>query len=162
MFPVTDPELAARFQRLEDREAIRDLIASYGPLADSGDAQGVAALWTEDGLYAVGGYGEHRGRAAIAALISGETHQGLMKQGCAHLLGPVAIRLEGDRATATGHSIVLRHGATGFEVHRVSANRWALIRTPEGWRVARRDNQPLDGAAAAQALLTLPADPHRS
>jgi len=40
------PTLEERLQALEDREAIRALIARYGPLADSGDAAGVAALWT--------------------------------------------------------------------------------------------------------------------
>ena len=151
-----------RLQALEDREAIRDLIARYGPLADSGDAEGVAALWSEDGVYAVEGFGESRGRAAIATLITGETHQRLMADGCAHLLGPVAITVEGDHATATGHSVVLRHGAAGFEVYRVAANRWALVRTPDGWRVARRDNALLSGGAAARALLNLRAAPRPS
>ncbi len=35
--PAADT-LAARLQALEDREAIRDLIARYGPAADSGDS----------------------------------------------------------------------------------------------------------------------------
>lgn len=152
----------ARLQALEDQEAIRNLIAHYGPLADSGDADGVAALWTEDGVYAVDGFGESRGRAAIAALITGDTHQRLMADGCAHLLGPVAITLDGDCATATGHSVVLRHSGSGFDVYRVSANRWALVRTADGWCVARRDNALLAGSAAARALLSLRAGPHPS
>ncbi len=151
-----------RLRALEDCEAIRTLIASYGPLADSGDAEGVAALWTEDGVYAVGGYGESRGRNAIAALITGETHRKLMADGSAHLLGPVAITLDGDQATATGHSVVLRHSGSAFEVYRVSANRWALVRTTDGWRVARRDNALLDGSEAARALLSLRVAPHPS
>lgn len=148
-------DIAARVQRLEDIEAIRNLIASYGPLADNGDAQAVAALWCENGVYAIGGMGEARGRAAIAALINGPVHQQLMTDGCAHLLGPVAIKLDGDRAIATGHSIVFRHKVSGFEVHRVSANRWALLRMVDGWKVERRDNQLLDGHNAARALLGL-------
>ena len=148
-----DEGLARRVQALEDREAIRALIASYGPLADSGDAAGVAALWTPDGVYAVGGMGEARGRDAIAALIEGPLHQGLMADGCAHVLGPVAIQLETDRATATGHSVVFRRAGDGFEAWRVSANRWALVRTEAGWLVERRDNQVLDGAEAARCLL---------
>ena len=36
-------EIAARLQALEDREAIRALIASYGPLADAGDSAGLSA-----------------------------------------------------------------------------------------------------------------------
>ena len=148
-----DEGLARRVQALEDREAIRALIASYGPLADNGDAASVAALWTKDGVYAVGGMGEARGREAIAALIHGPVHQGLMADGCAHVLGPVAIQLDTDRATATGHSVVFRRAGDGFEAWRVSANCWALVRTETGWRVERRDNQVLDGAEAARCLL---------
>jgi uncharacterized protein (TIGR02246 family) len=143
-----------RLQALEDREAIRDLIASYGPLADAGDAKGVAALFIEDGVYAVGGMGEAVGHAAIAALILGETHQRLMADGCAHILGPVKVTLNGDAATAHGHSVVIRHSGGAFEVYRASANRWELKRTDQGWRVARRDNAVLDGSEAARALFS--------
>lgn len=152
---MTDPALLARLQALEDREAIRELIAQYGPLADSGDAHSVAVLWSEDGVYAVDGFGESQGHAAIARLIQGSAHQALMAAGCAHLLGPVSISLTGDTASARGHSIVLRHGDAGFDVYRVSANRWTLARTPQGWRVTRRDNALLDGKAAARMLLSL-------
>lgn len=153
-------DLAARLRALEDREAVRSLIASYGPLADSGDAEGVAALWTEDGVYAVGGMGEATGRQAIAALINGPVHRGLMAQGCAHILGPVTIQLEGDTATASGHSLVVRCVDEMFEVYRVSANRWDLVRGVSGWRVRRRENRLLDGSEAARALLSPPPDPH--
>ncbi len=147
--------LEARLTELEDREAIRNLIASYGPLADSGDAGGVAALWRDDGVYEVGGFGANRGHAAIAALIEGPTHQQLMHEGCAHLLGPVHIRIDGVRALALGHSCVLRHRDGGFEAYRVSANRWELAREADGqWRVTRRSNRLLDGDPAARALLS--------
>ncbi len=147
------PPLEARLQALEDREAIRELIARYGPMADSGDAAGVAALWAEDGSYAVHGFADAVGHAEIAALIEGPYHQQLMADGCAHVLGPVAIDLAGDSATARGHSLVLRWTGSQFEVLRVAANRWELVRTQQGWRVARRENALLQGAAAARALL---------
>lgn len=142
-----------RLRALEDREAIRALIAAYGPLADSGDAPAIAALWTPDGSYAVGGMHEASGHDEIAALIEGPTHRALMADGCAHLLGPVAIAVDGDTAVARGHSVVFRHVDGGFIVHRVSANRWDLVRTADGWRVRRRENALLDGAEAARALL---------
>lgn len=154
--------LEARLQALEDREAIRDLIARYGPLADSGDAQGVAALWAEDGVYAVAGFGEAKSRAAIAALINGDNHRQLMADGCAHVLGPVAIDLEGDTAVARGHSLVLRWTGDDFEVHRVAANRWELARGVGGWQVKRRDNALLQGSEAARALLSPPTALRRS
>lgn len=158
--PHSLESLAARLQRLEDLEDIRALIAQYGPLADSGEAQALSELWCEGGEYEVVGYAAARGRKAIAGLIEGADHQALMADGCAHLLGPVAIELDGDRATARGHSVVLRHTAGGFEVFRVSANRWALERRGEGWRVVHRANALLDGQEAARLLLTLPAGPH--
>ena len=76
-----------------------------------------------------------------------------MADGCAHLLGPVAIELDGDRAVAGGRRVVLRNGTRGFAVWRVSARRWELVRTDGGWRVERRVNAPLDGSEGAQALL---------
>lgn len=150
------PDRDDRLTLLEDRDAIRDLIARYGVLADRGDADGVAALWETDGIYAVGGFGEARGHAEIAALISGPVHQALMADGCAHVMGPVTIDINGDVALARGHSLVVRHGAGGFEVFRASANSWQLRKGSEGWRVIRRDNAPLDGQQAARALFDPP------
>ncbi len=152
-----DDDFVKRLRELEDREAIRELIASYGPLADAGDGDAIAALWTEDGSYGVGGMGTVRGRPAIAGLMDSPTHRELMADGCAHVLGPVSIDLEGDRATARGHSVVLRHTAGEFAVFRVSANRWDLVRTSQGWLVNHRENALLDGSAAARALLSLPS-----
>lgn len=143
-----------RLRALEDREAIRELIARYGPLADSGDAAGVAALFAEDGVYAVGGMGEAQGRAAIAALISGPVHQSLMADGCAHLLTNPVIELDGDRALARCHSVVFRHDEGEWIPVRVAANRWEMARGVSGWQVARRDNVLLDGSAAARLLLS--------
>ncbi len=152
--------LAARLAALEDREAIRDLIARYGPLADSGDAQGVAALFAPDGIYAVGGMGEARGHAAIAALITGTGHQALMADGCAHVLSSPAVDLDGSRAVACCHSVVFRQAEGTWIAVRVSANRWELERGADGWRVTRRDNALLDGSAGARGVLSLPAGLH--
>jgi uncharacterized protein (TIGR02246 family) len=145
--------VAERLRALEDREAIRDLIARYGPLADCGDAAGVAALFAQDAVYAVGGMGEAHGREAIAALIEGPVHRALMADGCAHVLTSPAIDLAGDRATARCHSVVFRKEGEGWQAVRVSANRWELARAGKGWQVTRRDNRLLDGSDAAQALL---------
>jgi uncharacterized protein (TIGR02246 family) len=145
---------AERLRTLEDREAIRDLIARYGPLADAGDAQAVAALWSENGSYTVGGMGEARGRSAIAALISGPVHQSLLDDGCAHVLTSPAIDLAGNSAVARCHSVVFRHEDGEWAAVRVSANRWELARTSAGWQVTRRENALLDGSAAARALLS--------
>lgn len=159
---MVDP-LASRLQALEDREAIRELVARYGPLADSGNDKAVAALWTADGIYAVDGFPEAQGHAAIAALIAGPVHRQLMAAGCAHVLSPPVIELDGDNAVALCHSVVFRRTGEGWEAVRVAANRWQLARTAQGWRVVRRDNALLDGRDAARALLaTSGSAPRRS
>ena len=108
------------------------------------------------------GFAAAVGREAVAGLIAGPVHQQLLADGCAHVLGPVAIDLAGDTAKARGHSVVLRWTGERFEVHRVSANRWELVRGAEGWQVTRRDNALLQGNAAARALLTRPIARHPS
>lgn len=146
--------IESRLAALEDAEAIRNLIAFYGPLADSGQADAVAMLWEPDGIYAIAGIGEAKGRKAIADLITGPQHQSLMNAGCAHLLGPVAVSLSGTDAEAWGHSVVVRQDGGGFGIARASANHWVLRRSATGWRVVRRDNAVLDGDPSAFQLFS--------
>ncbi|GLV27122.1 nuclear transport factor 2 family protein [Sphingobium sp. Cam5-1] len=146
-------DFPARIAILEDREAIRDLIARYGPLVDAGNCAGAAALWAEDGVYEVGGFGSYTGRAAIQALLEGESHQSLIHGGAAHVLSPPVIDLDGDSATARTYSVVFRKTGDSWEAHRASANSWHLVRVGTEWKVARRINRLLDGSPDARALI---------
>ena len=149
------PQLAERVRALEDEQEIVRLISSYGLAYDAdGAGQGprAEAIWTESGVYDAG-EAVWRGRAEIAGMVEGEVHQGLIAQGVAHVLGVPTIRLNGDHAVATCYSRVLRNDPGGFSVWRVSANRWELVRTPEGWRAAYRTVRSLNGSAEARALL---------
>ena len=59
-----------RLQR--DHIEIGRLIASYGPLVDTSDrierSRHLSMLWTQDGVYDIGGVGIRQGREAIAAV----------------------------------------------------------------------------------------------
>ncbi len=147
-------DLHERLQVIEDRLALADLIARYGPAVDSGDGKSLARDWCEEAVYAGDGW-EFRGREAIAGIPDFPQHRAFMAQGCAHVLGPHAITLSGDTASARGHSLVMVHAqAQGlWQVVRASANLWQFRREPQGWRILRRDLRPLDGSPAAQALL---------
>lgn len=60
-------ELAARIGRLEDRAAIRQLVARYGFLIDDRDLDGVLNLFTPDGVFrSHDGVMQARGREAVA------------------------------------------------------------------------------------------------
>ena len=132
----------------DDVVAITQLIAAYGPAVDVGDGDAVAALFTEDGWYDVAGR-RFEGRPAIAAMVHGGGHQGLIAEGVAHVMGLPHVVVDGDRATAVNQTVVYRAGS----VWRVAANRWSLVRTAQGWRVASRTNRLLDGSAEARELL---------
>lgn len=144
--------LEERIGQLEDQMAIYRLISRYGPAVDSGSSQAAGALWAEDGSYE---FDNSRldGPAAVAAMVLSEGHQGLIHQGCAHILAMPVITLDGSTARATGYSRVYRHAADGYGVWRVSANHWELKRTAEGWKVVRRVNRTIDGSPEAREIL---------
>lgn len=152
--------IEARLQTLEDERAIRQLVSGYGYAMDGGAAEAVRSLFAEDGVYAVGGGGTYRGRSAIAAIASSSAHLDAVGAGCAHIATPPYIVIEGDRAAATCHSMLVKHGADGFFVGRISASRLLLSRDPGGeWRIDHRQNQPLDGRPDAPALLARLLEP---
>jgi uncharacterized protein (TIGR02246 family) len=133
---------------VSDVEQITQLIAGYGPAVDRGDGDGTASLFTEDGWYEVAGM-RLEGREQIAAMVRGAAHQDLLRRGVAHVMGLPHVTVDGDRAVAVNHTVVHLEG----RVWRVAANRWELVRTPEGWLVAGRTNRLLDGSAEARELL---------
>jgi uncharacterized protein (TIGR02246 family) len=64
--------LERRLQALEDVEAIRNLKARYAALCDQQyDADGIAAMFTEDALWDSPGLGRFEGREAIRAFFRG-------------------------------------------------------------------------------------------
>lgn len=154
---MTDTEelltaLSARVIALEDKLAILELMTAYGPAIDSGSAEAVARLWTEDGVYDVD-TGIMQGHAAITKMVQSQAHQHWILGGCAHMLEPGHIRLDGDTAVATCKSQLIIHDENGFRVHRITANRWELARIDGAWKVTRRINRLLDGRDEARELL---------
>lgn len=155
---TTDPTAArlaaleARLQLLEDQHEIARLVASYGLLVDAGEAERVAALWTEDGVYDVEEF--YMGnRAEIDAMVRSDAHQGLIARGCSHFLGPAHVTVDGDRAVAVCESVLLVHREGRNYPVRIGVNHWELQRTPEGWRATHRTTRGLNGDAEGRALL---------
>lgn len=144
--------LEERLALLEDERAVARIVAAYGPLVDSGDAAGVAALWEPDGVYDVDEL-LMTGRTEIAAMVRSAAHQGWITGGCAHVVGPAHVTVTGDEAVAVCYSLMVVHEDGGFVLRRATANLWRLHRSPGGWRVTNRTNRVLDGRAEAPALL---------
>jgi uncharacterized protein (TIGR02246 family) len=157
---ATVESLAARVRALEDKVEIMQLVAQYGPAADSGDGAATAALWTEDGTFDVAGHFRLQGREAIAGMLNDKAgHQALIASGAAHVLTVPHVVVDGDEASGRSHALNIRWDAAAdrFQVGRVSANTWQWARTSQGWRIAERVNANLDGSAAHRQMLAPPA-----
>ena len=145
--------LERRLKALEDERDIARLIASYGPLVDSGDPDAVAALWAVDGGYDTGDW-TMSSRDDVAAMVRSKEHQGLIARGCCHFFGPPSVTVDGDQAVAICQSTLLvRREPHGFAVARAGVHLIHLQRTETGWEIVSRTARQLDGSGQARALI---------
>jgi hypothetical protein len=159
--------LEDRLRAIEDRLEIYDLIASHPPSADTGGKDHIAASWVDDGVFDRGGnLSSPRGRDAISDQVLTPEHQAAIARGLAHFTGLPHVMIDGDTAVVTSYLQILvpqtqgdpvevpNHGSSkGFRVHRLTANRWELVRTREGWKIKHRTLRPLDGSEGARQIL---------
>ena len=92
---------------------------------------------------------------------SAPEHQAAIERGLAHFTGLPHVTIDGDSAVVISYLQILvpqtqgdpvevpNHGSgKGFRVHRMVANRWELVRTPQGWKFKHRTLRQLDGSRA--------------
>ena len=159
--------LEQRIRTIEDRLEIYDLIASHPPSADTAGKDHIAASWVEDGVFDRGeNLTSPRGRDTIANHVLSPDHLAAIERGLAHFTGLPHVAINGDTAIVTSYLQILvpqtqgdpvdvpNHGSSkGFRVHRMTANRWELIRTPQGWKIRHRTLRQLDGSEPARRIL---------
>jgi hypothetical protein len=167
MTALSSRTLEERIRAIEDRLAIYNLIASHPPSADTGDSEHVAASWVEDGEFDRGAnLSSPRGRRMIAQQVKSPEHQAAIAGGLAHFTGLPHVAIDGNTAIVTSYLQIIvpqsegnavavpNHGSSkGFRIHRMTANRWHLVRTSEGWKIRQRTLRQLDGSQAARDLL---------
>src|ERR1700730_17644805 len=174
--------LEDRIRAIEDRLEIYNLIASHPPSPDTAGKDHIAASWVEDGVFDRGeNLSSPHGRESIAhQVLTLDTQapiycesphftsfpQAAIERGLAHFTSLPHVEIEGDAATVTSYLQILvpqtqgdpvdvpNHGSSkGFRVHRMTANRWELVRTPQGWKIKRRTLRQLDGSEPARKIL---------
>jgi uncharacterized protein (TIGR02246 family) len=128
---------------------IRSLLARLAQLADGGDVDDYAQLFTVDAVWVVpdvpqtGVVGvELRGRAAIADAAAARRADGVQGPGThtAHLVTTTAVQFEGDdAAVADSCWQFLVETATAPRIQAVGRYRDDLRRTDGAWRLARRE-----------------------
>jgi len=164
---TANKSLEDRIRAIEDRLEIYNLIASHPPSADTGGKEHVATSWVEDGVFDRGeNLSSPRGRDTIANHVLTAEHQAAIARGLAHFTGLPHVAIDGDTAVVTSYLQILvpqtqgeavevpNHGSSkGFRVHRMTANRWELVRTAQGWKIKRRILRQLDGSEPARKIL---------
>jgi hypothetical protein len=155
--------LEQRLQAIEDRLEILNLIAAHPPGADSASHDFAESFWMADGTIDMAG--QAKGYEAMIGVLNTPGFAEAQRRGICHFTGLPHIAIDGDRAVATSYLQILAadpdgkpfelsaHGSSkGFKVCRLSANRWELQRTPQGWRIKSRAVRGMDNPAARELL----------
>jgi uncharacterized protein (TIGR02246 family) len=113
---------------MDDIEAIRGLLQAYADRFDARDAEGFAALFTEDAVIRHPTGREFTGREKLVKLVE------KTPKGGRHTPGDAKVDVSGDQAKV--HSEYRATLGSGNEVSGTYEDE--VVRTPEGWRFARR------------------------
>jgi hypothetical protein len=147
--------LERRIRLLEDQVEIYQLLATYGPSADSGSDDVVRELFDVDGSYD-SGIDRYDGADSVANMIATlPLHRQVMAEGSSHVVTMPVVRIDGDRAYAVCHGQLQRYDreADQFRIWRSSGVLLEFVRTEQGWRFASRVNRLLDGSTESHAHL---------
>ena len=139
-----DRSLEDRIRAIEDRLEIYDLIASHPPSADTGGNDHIAASWVEDGVFDRGEEPLEPARARRHRQPGSEPRNTRRRSRAGWPTSP-GCRMSRSMATLRSSRPICRswcrrregdpvevpnHGSSkGFRVHRMTANRWELVRT---------------------------------
>jgi uncharacterized protein (TIGR02246 family) len=101
---------------LEEKDAVREVLAEYCFRLDGGDYDGMAALFAEDGTWDTA-FGKATGRPAIAQLARDiRARAGDNRPRAIHLVTNIAITLDGDAAEVRSNWTVVQNGPEGPKI----------------------------------------------
>ena len=152
-----------RLQAIEDRLEVLNLVAAHPPGADSASHDFAESFWLADGTVDMAG--QAKGYESMIGVLNTPGFAKAQGQGICHFAGLPHIVIDGDHAVATSYLQILAadpegkpfdlsaHGTSkGFRVLRLSANRWELQRTSQGWRIKSRTMRSMDNPASRELL----------
>lgn len=140
--------IEARVRRLEDIESLRRLMASYHQVCDGWtdagthkDPEAIAALFTEDGEWAVTAREPApKGRAQIAAM----ARELQAVPWVVHFVVNPIVDIDGDAAQGTFKGVIRVRKVPGASLEwTMGLYRLDAVRTPSGWRIRRLDWEPM-------------------
>lgn len=122
---------------MDDYEEIRQLLARYAHLLDGGSADGVAALFSVDGVFEVLGQC-FEGRSAIGGMFRGYAEAGALAD-TRHLTLNSVISVDGVSATAMSDWIAIRAQDAGWGILAAGRYEDELVKK-DVWLFRRRQD----------------------
>jgi len=118
---------------VEDKEAIREVLAEYCFRLDDGRFAEMAALFTEDGTWDTA-FGKATGRTAIAELASSlRMRAELPRPRAVHLVTNIAIALDGESAGVRSNWMVMQNNPLGPRIGSGGAYLDEMVRAEGRW-----------------------------
>jgi hypothetical protein len=155
-------QVEARLALIEDKLAILNILAGSPLSSDVASESYWQSMFAHNAVMDRGGDQGLVRRDEIMQIVSSAEQASAM----AHLAALPHIRIEGNRAVATGYLQVLvvdpnspevilpgKGARKGLVTYHLTVNRWEFERTDKGWQIARRVIRPM-GTADGQDLLS--------
>jgi SnoaL-like domain len=123
---------------LEEKDAIREVLAEYCFRLDGGRYDDMAALFTEDGTWDTA-FGKATGRAAIAAQARDiRARAGDNRPRAVHLVTNISIALAGERAEVKSNWTVVQNSQEGPKIGSGGAYADEMVKDDGAWRFRYR------------------------
>jgi SnoaL-like domain len=123
---------------IEEKDAIREVLAEYCFRLDGGRYDDMAALFTENGTWDTA-FGKATGRAAIAALARDiRAKAGDNRQRAVHLVTNIIIALDGARAEIRSNWTVVQNSPQGPKIGSGGAYADEMVKEGGSWRFRYR------------------------
>lgn len=159
-------QIEARLALIEDKLAILNILAGSPLSSDIASESYWQSMFAQNAVMDRGGMQEAVGRDEIMQIVRSVDQASAIESGMAHLAALPHIRIDGNRAVATGYLQVLVVDPNSPEVilpgkgarkrlvtYHLTVNRWEFERTDKGWQITRRVIRPM-GTADAKELLS--------
>ncbi|MBV8888575.1 MAG: nuclear transport factor 2 family protein [Alphaproteobacteria bacterium] len=123
---------------IEEKDAIREVMAEYCFRLDGGQFGEMAALFTEDGTWETA-FGKATGRQAIAALARDiRARAGDSRPRAVHLVTNIVIALDGERAAVRSNWTVVQNSPEGPKIGSGGGYDDQMVRQGGAWRFRHR------------------------
>jgi ketosteroid isomerase-like protein len=118
--------------QLDEKDAIREVMAEYCFRLDNDRFADMAALFTEDGTWDTA-FGKGTGRQEIAALVQRIRQSGASRPRAIHHVTNIVIKVDGAGATAFSNWVVVQNSGQGPKIGSAGSYADELLKQGDEW-----------------------------